>query len=218
MDSKTRILIAIPCLETIKVETVISLFSMTAVLKYDAKLNIHVSSVVHDARNKLVKDAIDTGCTHVMFVDSDIVFPEDAINKLVEDDKDIVGGLYFRKQIPHLPTIHEKDGERLLVPRTYPTTRPFEVFAIGTGFLMVKTEVFKKMPQPWFYFGTYKKHAVGEDVYFCWKAQERGYKVWCDPTFDLAHIGAYGFDKRDWEAEKDIEPKREIDVYWNKEV
>lgn len=218
MESKPRILIAIPTLDTIKVETVINLFSATAELKYEAKLNVHVSSVVHDARNKLVEDAKRSGCTHILFIDSDISFPADAINKLVEDDKDIVGGLYYRKQIPHLPCINDKEGDRLLIPRNFPRTRLFEVFSIGTGFLMIKTSVFEKISEPYFYFGTYKKHSIGEDVYFCIKAQQHGFKVWCDPTIHLGHIGPYSYDERDYEAEKIDDPKKEIDIYWNKEV
>jgi hypothetical protein len=31
--------------------------------------------------------------------------------------------------------------------------------------------------------------AESEDVYFCNKAIKNGFKVWCDPTIQIGHIG-----------------------------
>ena len=52
------------------------------------------------ARNGLVKEAIARKGTHILFVDSDMYFPPDAIKKLVEQDRDIVGASYNFRSLP----------------------------------------------------------------------------------------------------------------------
>ena len=46
------------------------------------------------------------------------------------------------------------------------------------------------MQKPYFDFN-YKGKEVGEGVYFCLKAKDAGYEIWCDPTMDIGHIGEY---------------------------
>lgn len=212
------VLIAVPTLDTIKTETVSSLFGAVAMLNARAKLHIHVSSLIHDARNKCVDAAIAAGATHLMFIDSDMKFPPEAIQKLINQDKDIIGGLYYRKQPPHFPLIHEKDGNRIVIPRSFNKKEPFKVFGTGTGFMLIKTKVFKKLEPPWFYFGNFKGKAIGEDIYFCKKAQEKGFEVWCDPTLGLQHMGIYPFDEKDYEAYEETRPKGSVEDLWQNEV
>ena len=30
-------------------------------------------------------------------------------------------------------------------------------------------------------------NGVGEDLSFCWRARQCGYKIWCDPSIALGH-------------------------------
>lgn len=204
------LLIGVPCLDTIKTETVASLFAATNALDVPARLHIHKSCYVHDARNKIVETALQMGATHLFFLDSDMKFPPDGIQRLIDQDKDIIGGLYYRRQPPHYPTINQQEGDKLIVPNKFPKDKPFEVFAVATGFMMVKTEVFKKIKGPWFGFGNFHGKAMGEDVFFCHKAKQHGFKVWCDPTIPLGHVGEYSYDAKDYEAYMDtIEEKKE---------
>ena len=57
--------------------------------------------------------------------------------------------------------------------------------------MLVNTEVFKKMERPWFAFKYHESGMCeeGEDWYFCRKAKEMGYEVWCNPTISIKHIG-----------------------------
>ena len=211
------VLIGVPTLDSIKTETVASLFSASAMIEARAKLHIHTSSLVHDARNKIVDAARESGATHLIFIDSDMKFPPEAINKLLKEDKDIIGGLYYRKQPPHFPLVHEKDGDKIIIPRTFPKNEPFKVFGTGTGFMMIKMKVFEKIKPPWFYFGNFHGKAIGEDIYFCWKAQKAGFDVWCDPTLGLEHIGTYPFDKKDYEAYAEERPEGDVETLWEDE-
>ena len=37
----------------------------------------------------------------------------------------------------------------------------------------------------------------GEDVAFCWRARQCGYKIWCDPSTECGHV-AYNTVTRDF--------------------
>ena len=80
-----------------------------------------------------------------------------------------------------------------------------EVDAVPMGCCLIKTEVFKNLPRPWFYWtlgrdasmlqgdisypiqvrqGT---HGCSEDLYFSLRARERGYRLLCDTSILVRH-------------------------------
>ena len=69
-------------------------------------------------------------------------------------------------------------------PLMWPPTMLCEVDAVGFGALLMKMDVLDGMEFPWFKFDD-----CGEDIYFCVRAKEHGFKVWLDPTYVLGHIG-----------------------------
>lgn len=215
---ETKILLGVPCLDSMKTETVASIFSSTAVLEYRAVLHIQKSCYVHDARNKIVSGAIAKGFSHIMFIDSDMQFPPDSINRLVKQDKDVIGGVYFRRQIPHLPTINSLENDKIVVPYQYPKDKPFKIWSIATGFMLIKIEVVKKIPYPWFGFGSYKGQSMGEDVYFCRKVNDHNFQVWADPTIPVGHVGEYVYTVRDFDAYQDVRKKENIPDEFNGEM
>lgn len=208
------ILLGIPVHGNINPQVVACLLSLTAQADYPGKVHLQSNCYVHDARNKIVAEAQRIGATHLMFIDADTVFPPDGVQKLLARDLDIVGGLYFRRQPPHLPTINQLEGDKLIVPTKWPKDKPFEVFGIGTGFLLIKMSVFEKIKPPYFYFCNFHGRPLGEDIYFCRKAREAGFKVWCDPTIPLQHIGEYAYDQRDFDLyQEEIGDKKQEDVF-----
>ena len=213
-----RIMIGIPCLDTIKTETVISLFSAVSVIKYPATLYVRKSCYVHDARNKIVSKAMDEGYTHLMFIDSDMKFPRDGINRLIEQEKDVIGGLYFRRQIPHRPTINTLENHKIVVPYKFPKDKTFKVWSVATGFMLIDLKVAKKIKPPWFGFGNYKGQSMGEDVYFCKKVNDHKFGVWVDPTIKLGHVGEYVYTERDYQAYEDIREKKNTPDEFNGEM
>ena len=72
-----------------------------------------------------------------MFVDADIQFNANDIVKLINHDKDIVGGIYLQKTLPKMVvnTIDNGKVEGDLI----------EVGTLGTGFMLVKRRVFEQM-------------------------------------------------------------------------
>ena len=41
---------------------------------------------------------------------------------------------------------------------------------------------------------------IGEDLSFCWRATQCGYKVVCDPSIVLGHVGHMVVDKQFYET------------------
>lgn len=209
---QTKVLIGIPCMDTIKVETMVSLFAASALISHPAKLHVQKNCYVHVARNKICQEAIDQNFSHVMFIDSDMQFPPEGIEKLINLNKDVVGGLYYRRQPPHYPTINELENDKIVVPKKFDREKMFKVWSVATGFMLIKTQVLKKLDPPWFYFGKYKgKTEMGEDVYFCRKVNDKGFEVWCDPTIPLGHVGEYAFGEQDWKAYEDLRPREAVE-------
>ena len=122
-------------------------------------------SLITRARNYLVDEFLRSGCTHLLFIDSDIHFnPQDVIAMLALD-KDIIGGPYPKKAINwgnvvnaarKNPDLEPRELENLVgeyvfnvVKGTsqFSVTEPLEVLEIGTGFMMVKREVFPKLEE-----------------------------------------------------------------------
>ena len=131
-------------------------------------------SLITRARNYLVDEFLRSGCTHLLFIDSDIQYNPQDILALLAIDRDIIGGPYPKKSINwsnianaiNKNSVINEDNKITLkegfnpsdldgvtgdfvfnpVPgtRSFKITEPVEVMEIGTGFMMVKREVFEK--------------------------------------------------------------------------
>jgi len=116
---------------------------------------------------------------------SDMVFAPDVLDKLIADDKDIIGAMYNRRMGKlNDPVVNT----RFEVMPNY----IFKNFNAGTGCLLIKTEVFKKIPKPWFFYGS-EQRMLGEDVFFCEKAKNAGFAIWIHPNLNVGHIGEFRY-------------------------
>lgn len=146
------------------------------------------------ARNKIVYKALQDGHDYVFFMDSDMEFPPNTLDGLLNRNKDIVGGFYVRKKKGYLPNAFKlgfREGDKLL---TEFVTDFREVEAIGTGCLLIKTEVFNKIPTPWFEYEPTESpdgHMSTEDIVFCKRAKDSGYKIYCDGAIACGHVGSF---------------------------
>jgi hypothetical protein len=140
---------------------------------------------------------------YILWVDSDIVWKPEHFVQLVDDNEDIVAGLYKKAPtqftatewkpntpIEYLECLTDKDLEG--------RTEPFECIGFGFGFVLIKKGVFERVRRPWFMTQVYKvpnadkPRVVGEDIYFCLRAREAGYTLWADPRVKLVHIKGQG--------------------------
>ena len=152
-----NILIAVPTYENISPETFKSIYGLQSQhrLAFDYVKGYDCAK----ARNEIAKKAIAEGFDYVLMVDSDIVIPSDAIDKMLETQADVVVGVYPRKNTQCGETELFKRGTYDFVNRytcndleEMPET--FQIKGSGLGCALIKTEVFEKMPYPFFKFVT----------------------------------------------------------------
>jgi hypothetical protein len=152
---------------------------------------------IHENRWILVQELLKYDCDYIFFVDADMKFRSDTLEKLLAVNKPVVGAAYNMRRFPLETTVKFADAFGNLIPKNADEipTIPFRCFALGTGCMLIKKEVFEKLPQPWFDFenGLDGKMMTGEDIYFCKQCYKHGIEVWCDPTCDIKHVGTYEY-------------------------
>ena len=180
------ITVGIPSYDHIKTECVLSLVRMITQTSLPLHFIFNQSLYIDYNRNQIVDEAVKNGSTHLMFIDSDIQFPVDGIDKLLAHDKEIVGGYYNTRRGNNPVMVLGENGS--LEPSSV-SDRPFRCIILPTGFMLIKLSTLDKLHKPYFAVITHEKGTVGEDVSFCRKAAEAGVEIWCDPTIPLGHVG-----------------------------
>ena len=142
-------------------------------------------------RNLIIRQAIQHQCTHVLFIDDDMTFEPDTLNRLLAHDKDMVTGFYLMRNYPHKPILfdmREKDG----------SCRPWwpsdeqrglvKVVNAGLGMCLIKIDVFLKMPEPWITLGELTKDDWCDDISFFNRARDLGFELYCDLDCICGHM------------------------------
>jgi hypothetical protein len=146
-----------------------------------------------------------------MFIDADIGWEPWHLLALLNADKDVVGGLYPMKSLPVKWCVNGIPGQV-----EDPESSLIEVTKTGTGFLLIKRDVFDKLnahpavrpftndigldPALNQYMKTYFDTAVREGRYysedwtFCENWRDLGGQVYIDKRVLLKHVGTYVFD------------------------
>lgn len=122
-------------------------------------------SLITRARNYLVDEFLRSDCTHLLFIDSDIHYNPQDVVALLALDKDVIGGPYPKKSINwgnvanaarNHPDLNPGELEGVVgeyvfnvVSGTskFTVTEPLEVLEIGTGFMLIKRDVFTKVAE-----------------------------------------------------------------------
>jgi len=195
----TKLCVGMPTLGSVRSETmycvITSLFHTVAKTGCGIHLIFPAGGMCDDARRKCAQEALDIGASHLMFIDSDMVFPDNGIVTLASRDKQVIGANYNMRMKAGFSTVKMDDGQGNIVPMAgnlLPNTL-FKCYAIATGFMLIETAVFRKITKPWFSYSYDEEgdYTRGEDVYFCEKVRGKGIEVWCDPTIRVGHIGEY---------------------------
>ena len=220
---ENKILIAVPCVDTIPVHNIECLLNLIKPCECNIRFGVN-SGLVYIARDEACSIAINGGYTHVLFIDSDMAFEQKALVKALSHDDDVVTGLYFRRKGNHEPVLYKAIDKRQYdlnghikyhgyaevetdIDRDY-----FQVAGCGCGFMLIKTDVLRKMQKEvnisWFE----PIPGMGEDLSFCQRLKDINVKVMCDTTIKLGHYGLYGYTKEDWIPEENDG----ITIEWNK--
>ena len=142
-------------------------------------------------RRDLVVQALRDNCTHLIMMDTDQNYSRDSIMKLLSHGKDVVGTVVHRRYPPFDPIVNRgKLGNYYHVPDDDCFSgKLIEVDSVGFGCIMLKTKVFFDIPYPWF--SVYRLpdgRIVGEDIDFCSKLRDLGYKIYVDTSIKIGHI------------------------------
>ena len=169
-----RIVIGVPSHGDWKASFGIALSQMCmATLKHgDKEVSVvgSIGSMLSKQRHDLVMAARAQEATHLLFLDSDIIFPDDALDQLLFWDKPVVGASYPTKTIPSMPTTRKWKNNRWEFVFTNKKSEDLErVDRLPTGCLLVEMGVFEQIRQPWFEFTWTGEEDLyqGEDWGFC---------------------------------------------------
>ena len=196
-----KFLIAVPCMDTLPVAFVESLMSMDK--PKDTHVRFLPGSLVYDARNLLCVEAFKDNYDYIMWIDSDMVVPKDALANLLVDTIDknaqIFTGLYVKRTYPTVPVLYDKieppalDDNNQLVKQIheytdYPLNDTFKVAGCGFGCVLTSVKLLKRVwdtfgpafnPLPW----------ASEDIAFCYRVGQLHEPIWCDSNISCGHIG-----------------------------
>lgn len=183
---------------TVRTETMARLLPAIWALKergYAVHFCPMIGGFVTHNRNIIAREALSNDSDYLMFIDNDMMFPADGITRLIDSDKDIIAAPYNQRPMAQTDnsfktsTVKLVDASGELVPGKVPAELA-QVGATGTGFMLIKMNVFRKMKQP--FFNDYEDEEFqfhGEDVNFCLKARDLGFEVWINPHIEMAHVG-----------------------------
>ena len=189
-----KIAICVPSRDHVHVGFTKCLANLTASLQkdnIDFEILINMGTVIPEQRNTLVEHALKIDATHILWLDTDMHFPHQTVQKLLKHNKPIVACAYSTRIKP-LKSVAFVDKNNLDL-RLKETTGLHQVWAVGMGCMLVDIQVYNMLPQPWHNYNYNKQYnsLTGEDIYFCNLAGDTGYEIYVDA--DLSNsIGHYG--------------------------
>ena len=177
-------------------------------------------SAIDQGRNQMATNAMADGFEETMWIDSDVGFDPDDVDRLRQHDVPIACGIYPQK------------GRRVLACHVLPGTDKLifgdeggltEILYAGTGFLLVRREAYEtihcelQLPlcnerfggrpmvpyfQPMSHAEQVESEAtshwyLAEDFAFCERARQAGFKIYADTSVRLMHYGNYGYSWED---------------------
>lgn len=184
-------------------------------------------SLIQRGRNTIAHHFLQMeDATHLMFIDADQRFRANDIALMIKADKGIIGGPVPMKGIdwnrvrqgavlnhPNLAALtgifnlNKLEGHDMVSP-----DQPFQVEHIGTGFMLIRRDVFEALAQhtqtytnggasippdeevyDFFRVQVQDGKLLSEDYHFCHEYRKHGGTVWAAPWCELGHFGAYCF-------------------------
>lgn len=198
----SKVLIAVPTFESIYPDTFKSIYDLDKdgnEIIFDFVRGYDTAS----ARNNIAALAMDCGADYVLMVDSDVVLPKDALKNLLSHGIDVVLGYYLHRNKTNDETPKTclcKQGElNYTMQYTSDELRDFEakgqylirVHGGGMGCALIKTDVFKRIPYPYYDWRNYndERHSLlSEDLHFCEQCHYAHIKIFADTRVGCGHM------------------------------
>jgi len=205
-----KILIAVPTFETIYPDTFQSIYNLDPG-EHDLAFEFVRGYDCATARNRIAQIAQDRCADYVLMVDNDVVLPEDALLNLTDNLKDVCLGYYAHRDTDNLYRgrtcvckLYQPDGRKYF---NYPLESEYtaaelidlkengeykvQIHGGGMGCAFIRTEVFRRVPYPWYDWVNYAdKHRgmLSEDLYFCEKCKAAGIPIFTDSRVGCGHM------------------------------
>lgn len=193
----TRVAICLPCQDSVNAGFALDLARLVGHIPEGVEYTLiqNRGTIIPQQRATLVTAAQQVQATHVLWIDSDMRFPKDALARLLLHDEPIVAANYSTRRTPILPTAEHREHGMLFTQSD--SEGLAEVTHCGMGLMLVQMAVFETMPQPWFALGFNPKDQayIGEDFFFCRRAREHGFATLIDQSLskEVRHAGEMEF-------------------------
>jgi hypothetical protein len=212
--SAIRLAICVPCYEKVDALFAYDLAQLVSVTMsvmpegqgHDIGILMNIGTYVHQSRQELLQAAIDSGATHVLWLDSDMRFPADAFLRLLKHELPVVGVNYVKRRVPPefvaVKRTRKGDQPGMALETWDHSTGLEEVELLGFGCVLMATSALQKLPDPtledWFAYGkTEEGDPIGEDAWFCMKMLrdkcEQRIFVDHDLSKECGHLGQFEF-------------------------
>ena len=188
-----KLLIAIPTNDQMPFQFVESLTKLIKRLDMDGidyEIAFQSGTLVYVGRDKLSLKAISGDYSHVLWLDSDMVFTEDLFDDLMDSGKEFITGIAHSRRAPYpsclfleiYPGIRRFEGD-------YPS-EPFKVAGCGMACVLMSVDVIRDV---WSHHSTafFPSRELGEDITFCKRATDLGHEIWADPHVQVGHVGHF---------------------------
>ena len=186
------VVVGLPCSRPVMPEWAVAL----ATQQWPINMNICYVPIrgkkIAEARAYIVKGAQELKAPYVAMVDDDVEIPFGTWRQLMQtmkqaDDKVmVVAGIYPARSDPPDPIVYQQNGHGAFWK--WKRGDIFEVNAcIGTGCMLIKTEVFNHIPEPWFRTVDEEDCQITDDAWFCDRVLDAGFKILADTNVICAH-------------------------------
>lgn len=201
-----KVFIAVPSMDTVP-----ALFCQSLALLQragDTTIGFEVGSLVYNARNNLARQAIAAEADYVLWLDSDMVFGPDFLQRMMkvctENDISFLTALCFRRKPPFTPTLFDRldkmeHGASYTTLMSVPEGR-FKVGGCGFAGVLMTLDVLLSVSARFGGRMFDPMEGFGEDVAFCWRARQCGYDIWCDSDIEMGHVGQFVVTRQIFEA------------------
>jgi hypothetical protein len=198
----SQVSICVPCRDSVHAAFAFDLAKLLqhcAMAGLEVLPHFHIGTLIVNQREQLVNMALEAGSSHVLWLDSDMMFPPDTVQRLLAHDLALVAGNYVTRQYPHKTVAYTQLNDwtsYVINDGTEPDLTAVQ--GVGMGCMLVTTDLLREMAAPRFQTAWVPESGdhMGEDFYFCSQARQLGHEIWIDNLLsrDLQHLGTVAFN------------------------
>ena len=218
MTKKPSVFIAMPCYDSVKTNTMLSIFELVQQLTksgIEVRIQTIKTPLVHQGRNYLASVFLTSPLTYLLFIDSDVEFEPAAVIRMIVAKKNMICTPYrirTEDTAQHLYPVEFKDPKNVLIL----ADALVEIESGPTGLMLIHRKVFEKIIKNnpdlkiknkhnadagdahefyynFFHFKFKDGYTWGEDVSFCKLARENGFKIYANIESSTTHHGGFAW-------------------------